>query len=439
MYIKRIILLILISALLISCARLGPYRTVADLPSEIDGKLPAQPEFNVEKSRECRNFKCIQFVEYDQFGSLFSRAQQHAALAAAQEVADNRGTIFVYVHGWHHSARVGDSDISGFHTLIDRASGTRPAVGIYVGWRGDSIKAETPVIGKLSYLLTFWGRKSTAHKVGNGGGVSELFRKLSYIRASNPSSRLVVVGHSFGGAVVYSAVSQLLIDQIHDDADLSWRAAQPRLYEPVADLVVLVNPAFEAMRLHPLYALARSVEYQPDRPPRLVVITTVADVATRTFFPAGRHLGTLAQSYSNGQSRGLNTTAIGHYIPYVTHQLIDDKDCNDSADNSLSVLEALNSPTSRCYQGDGGETQTVRLTRCHAPNRCNEVAGGHYLAQGKASEGFMPKRFPIANIRTTGSVMNGHVDIWNPTMARFLSNLLDSTVETPTSFPMPIE
>lgn len=127
----------------------------------------------------------------------------------------------------------------------------RPAAGIYVGWRGESIKSRT-VLGFLpSYGLIFWGRKDTAHDIGNAGAVAELIRTLSDIRSHNPDSRLLIIGHSFGGAMLYSAMSDAIAEQIRRDCQ---RRAN---YTPVADLVVLVNPAFEAMRLRPLYSFAR--------------------------------------------------------------------------------------------------------------------------------------------------------------------------------------
>lgn len=429
------------AALLAGCMPLGPYRVEADNPPGLDGRLPMQPEFSPEKSRECSSAgnNCVQFVEYDEFGNVFSRAQLQEGLSAAERIAENGGAIIVYVHGWHHSARPKDEDITHFHSLVEKASKRNGggALGIYVGWRGDSIDAENTLFGWSSYLLTFWDRKATAHAVGHGGGVSELIRKLSDIRTINENSSLMIIGHSFGGAIVYSAVSQILAEQIRLDARPEEKSFVGKQFRSIADLVVLVNPAFEAMRMAPLYSLARSYEYPSDLPPRLVVLTTTADLATRYAFPAGRHLGTLFQAYPEGPSKSLNTTAIGHYVPYITHQLVVGECApnEDKEEGGYFLLEALNRPESSCFSGDE-KAASVILTRCDSRGDCREVVEEHYLARGPAVEGYIPDRFPIANIRTDDKVIADHNKIWEPTMSNFLFGLLDAAIHDPGTIPM---
>ena len=442
----RNVMALLGAALLVGCTQLDPYRVEADHPPGPDGRLPEQPPFSLDRSRECGSAgnDCVQFVEYDEFGNAFSREQLQAGVSAAEVVAENGGAVIVYVHGWHHSASPGDGDIKHFHSIVSQASehSGKGAVGIYVGWRGDSIDAENALFGWSSYVLTFWDRKSTAHTIGHGGGVSELIRKLSDIRAKNKESSLMVIGHSFGGAILYSAVSQIFAEQIRLDSVSDEKSFVKKDFRSIADLVVLVNPAFEAMRMAPLYALARSYEYPPDLPPRLVVVTTTADWATRYAFPGGRHLGTLFQRYPEGPSRALNTTAIGHYVPYVTHQLTAGK-CDDQQESSNfladeggdSLLEALNKPASSCFPGHN-DAASVVLTRCDVRGDCRDVVDEHYLTRGPAVEGYIPKRFPIANVRTDATVIGDHNDIWNPTMSNFLFGLLVAAMQDPGAIPM---
>ena len=59
-------------------------------------------------------------------------------------------------------------------------------------------------------------------------------------RKHGGSPLLVIVGHSFGGLVVYSALEQSLIEAASVAAD--------HVVPSFADLVLLVNPAFTAMR-----------------------------------------------------------------------------------------------------------------------------------------------------------------------------------------------
>ena len=436
----------LIAALLVAlaaCVPLEPYHAKEDKVASPDGTTP--PPAPLNQANDCYQKEkktCSLFVEYDDFGHLFSRAQLDEVIATAEYVSQNKGIVIVYVHGWHHNARDDDADLKSFHKAIanvgkldsDSYKDDRKIMGIYVGWRGESVSL------KPFNLLTFWDRKNTAHAIGDGA-VFELFRKLANNREKYPRSRLVVVGHSFGGAVTYSSVAHSIMDQIINDpytAPANHGSTQDR---PTRwDMVVLVNPAFEAMQARPHFELARSRDYAPGQLPHLIIVTSEEDWATRTAFPAGRYLSTVFKKYADSVSPGMNTTAIGHYIPYVTHQLTVNGQCGvgtsiSSADKLGNVIDAPSYcfGDKRALQFDDDTKQMgkpVLLTRCDAAGDCAEAADGHYILRGAVSEGKTPLKMPIMNIRTTGSIMNGHNDIWNPTMQGFLVQFLLITVST---------
>jgi hypothetical protein len=434
---------------LAACVPLEPYHAKEDKAANADGTTPSpQPPNQANDCYKADKKTCSLFVEYDDFGHLFSRAQLDEVTATAENVSRNKGIVIVYVHGWHHNARDGDTDVESFHKAIegigkldsDSYKDDRKIMGIYVGWRGESISV------KPFNLLTFWDRKNTAHAVGDGA-VFELFRKLANNREKYPESRLVVVGHSFGAAVTYSSVAHSIMDQIIDDpysepANNGSTQDQPTRW----DMVVLVNPAFEAMQIRPHFELARSRDYGRSQLPHLIIVTSEEDWATKTAFPAGRHLSTTFKKYADSVSPGMNTTAIGHYIPYVTHQLTVNDKCGIGTKNISSVdkLGHVIDAKSYCFgdkralQFDDGTKQTgkpVLLTRCDAAGDCAEVADDHYILRGPAGEGKTPLKMPIMNIRTTGSIMNGHNDIWNPTMQGFLVQFLLLTVSKPIGMP----
>ncbi|HFD40674.1 MAG TPA: esterase, partial [Anaerolineae bacterium] len=174
-----------------------------------------------ENATEPQRRYWLGFIEFDDQGQLFDRRQMEAVL---EDLARQPGEllIVVFVHGWKHSAAPGDDNIAGFRQALGdlaemEAVGSenpRQVAGIYIGWRGESITV--PVIKEL----TFWDRKNTSHKVGNGG-VTEVFNRIDLIRrmkngtAENQAgpTRLAIVGHSFGGAVVFSAVDEILSDR----------------------------------------------------------------------------------------------------------------------------------------------------------------------------------------------------------------------------------
>ncbi|WP_415760624.1 hypothetical protein [Pseudomonas sp. LT1P18] len=424
MHIRRSLTVLGLLMLISGCMPLDPYRVSRDIPPASNGQLPTQSDFHPERTQECKGARCVNFVEFDEFGNAESRRQLEAALSAADTVTKNDGVVVVYVHGWHHTARPKDKDVANFLDLVFGAESKeeKPIVGIYVGWRSDSIDSDVSLFKPLSYGLTFWDRKATAHNIGNGGGVSELIRSLSDSRNQRAEARLMVIGHSFGGAIVYSSISQGVAEQIRRDAQNS------SAYPPIADLVVLVNPAFEAMRLQSLYSFSRNLEYADAQRPRLMIVTTKADIPTRAVFPLGRRLGTLFQSYPDDYSQDQDVTAIGHYEPFITHQL---KLSNCEAEQPKFTLEGAGRPLSMCFKNG---VQSLLLTRCDTDKDCDDVTDGHYIIRGPAGN-FIPHRFPIYNIRTTESVMDGHVDIWNPRMKFFLFSLLEE-VQHPERLPM---
>ena len=116
-------------------------------------------------------------------------------------------------------------------------------VGVYIGWRG---KAFNSNIFNILNNVTFWNRKATTRNVasasvvsmlldlsttlrqgdisrlrGKGGGDNaSVLREVSeyesctyaqYIKSNEICSRSIVIGHSFGGRVLETAVSQALI------------------------------------------------------------------------------------------------------------------------------------------------------------------------------------------------------------------------------------
>lgn len=470
--------------LLTACTKSIPYWTSLGPRPGPHGELtgPTAAEVN----RYCPNGvsdACISIVEFDEFGNPMNRAQLLGAIQQADSMGQTAGTIVVYVHGWHESARQDAPDLKNFREFISRVSTleqkkrvgegrrTGNVLGIYVGWRGDSIDVRSPSSGDAtaadpsvtlpaSYALTFWDRKSAAQRIGASGGVYELFKRLSAIRKQYPDSRLVIQGHSFGGALVYSAFSNALVDQIMDDASPT-KNSLPSLFErpdgqgrtsPVADLVVLINPAFEAMRLRPQFDLARSQEYPNGPavtdylPPRLVIVTTQSDWATNRVFPAGRTIGTLTAAYTNldGEARAQNITAVGHYLPLVTHQLAatTPEKCMESnaspaaEPDSASDIQRASLCIPPTFQPDVTErVPNLLLARCDKTGDCAKVAGNHYIVRGPVSKGLVPNRLPIMNIRTTSEVSNGHTDVWNATLQGFMLHLTTLSATRPANIP----
>lgn len=462
--------------LLIGCVSTTAFHTTTAPRPDANGRIvkPAVDSVPPRCYPKENDRVCISYAEFDDYGNPLNRKQMLKAADEAIAALNDDGLVLLFIHGWHNDSRPCEDvkadgctrDVRQFIQMVERVSEMdvykkRKVRGVYVGWRGDSIRAKG-LTYPLSMLGTFWDRKAAAHQIGSGGGVYELISRVSDARRSNPNARLLMHGHSFGGAILYSALSQHLMDQIRRDERAKYEINLDLLSKlgpgdirglqqitPFADLVLLLNPAFEALRLRPQLDLARSQEYplgadaeDPALPPRLVILTTEADWATGTMFPIGRWLSSRFDSYADSEASSENRTAVGHHIPYVTHQLIARSSCSNLEPKQAKRAERLgaaSSLTRLCLPGKhslaGGAKQGVELTRCDKAGECSQVAGQHFLHRGNVKDGHVPYRLPIMNVRTNEQVSNGHSDIRSPAVENFMLSLMELAAEDPVSVP----
>lgn len=295
-------------------------------------------------------------------------------------------SVIVFVHGWRHNADVDDSNLEFARTVLYKTvfveqqipqytpnGKPRSVIGVYVGWRGKSLTGPLEV-------ASFWDRKFTAERVATGS-VRELFARLKFFRDSQnkkasrehpdceeknferdfgefltqeqmcPKIRLLIVGHSFGGLLVYNALSESLIRNV-TSADLN--GGRNTVVGEYADLVVLVNAAIEGARFEPLYQATLRREYNRRQLPIFVSVTATNDWATRYAFTFGRWFNTIFESESPGnhtapgeaerigsEEREANVRAMGHIRRYKTHVLCLRSDTCPPAARSNSKLTEL--------------------------------------------------------------------------------------------------
>lgn len=278
-----------------------------------------------------RNYT-LGFVEFDDIGLLYDRAQMTRLLERVREEAANPMTLVVFVHGWRHNASADDANVEGLRDLLNQlaesedkaAHGPQPkrkVFGIYVGWQGRSLRGPD-----LWEYTSFWDRKAVATHVAQGS-VRELFAELRLLRnsttAHNSDSahsapmRMIIVGHSFGGLVVYHAVSQYLLESAVEHGP---QAQDPQV-RAFGDLVVLVNPAFEASRYDPLHSITARQTYHTRQRPVFIAVTAENDIATGFAFPSGRALNTLLERERTYDGKQANKKTVGHIPRYRTHAL----------------------------------------------------------------------------------------------------------------------
>ena len=266
----------------------------------------------------------VAFVEFDDQGELWSFSQVLAADRLIREASESEhGALnLVFIHGWQHNASPDDKNVAGLESLLSQISGlerksrgdaARRVVGVYIGWRGKTARL------RLLAPFTFFSRFSGAKRVA-GTAITETILRLLLAGRGNPANTTVVVGHSFGGLILESALAQVFVGA------LSAAVAQD-LHEVrfPADLVLLVNPASQAMEAKQLIDIFERYHVKFQRSdaagrvyevPLVVSMTSTADLATRVLFPVGMRFKGLGNSF---RPYGSESCARGRQADYFRH------------------------------------------------------------------------------------------------------------------------
>ena len=363
-------------------------------------------------------------------------------------------SLILFIHGWHHNADAKDRNVTEFRWLLrdfsiaeggrrlaektGEGSGPR-LVGIYVGWRGESITV--PYLN----MATFWDRKNTAERVAQGS-VRELFSRLDYFRdrartnvrlndlargdvpgQGERNVRMLTIGHSFGGLITYEALSS-------DFVGFAARASDKDFVSRLGDVVVIVNPAVEGARHEALMVAAQRVPtLKPDQLPVVIVATSAADSATRVYFRWAREVSTLLERTPGREGESI-VKAVGHNDRYRTHEL---KPCEKNDDQCKAACsaprvtqrlstkdmdkKAVDDYTFRLTQDIGDEFELMRSV----------VAGGgfkkkQYLCSGlrlEATPNQVPEKNPFWVVSTTEEIMEDHNDIFNRNFVSFIRQM----------------
>jgi len=275
----------------------------------------------------------LAIVEFDDEGRCYDRGQMDAvaerleALAPYDPPTAGQDVILVvFVHGWQHDARSDDDNLTHFRALLRQtaeyekaatAPGAkpRPVMGVFVGWRGLSDYG----LGDAVADATFWGRQAAGQRVAVGS-VRELFGRLRHYRnrqqkrGGNPL--LVIVGHSFGGMIVFSALAQSLIQAA--SAPVGWMTPE------FADLVLLVNPAIEAARYIPIYDLVTSAAFKARTTKQLPVFICAQaenDMPVGIVFPLGNAPHAITEATIGELEQWCVRHALGFVPDFRTHKL----------------------------------------------------------------------------------------------------------------------
>ena len=463
-------------------------------PSTTDGS--SSPESTGGSGRHCKAHAVevhptyrLFFVEFDEQGRLRDDRQLET-LFSYLERRNKCGaglSVVTFVHGWRHDSSYADENVTLARDVLKEAAEAeavglgsslpsvavssrcnerqwtgaeaREVIGIYVGWRGQSLDGlGIPALGEFWEWLSVWDRKGTAQDVATGS-VLELFSRIRAFQARVNRNgengcdarlasyyqckrvRLAIVGHSFGGLLVFNAISPSLIESLalseHLDASIEDNCSVERptpeggpglrvtkppatpeaaaartpgsesaIVSSFADLVVLLNPAMEGARFDALHqAVLRRANkgngFCRNQRPVLVVLTADNDFATNYAFPFMRWFEALLEDThplgGNGgnpaaelarhqEAEEATRQAVGHIERFQTHVL---RSSADEARRDPRFKAALDS-----YCGAVGTDpvqQALRRCRCsdaEAPS--HEASCAVFLEDINASQMLRP-------------------------------------------------
>ena len=404
---------------------LGDYNDLKHLPHDVFAQKVG--ERVVEGYRQFD----LSVVEFDDQGKLWSREQQLGALDRLSEDADakrNGAIILVFVHGWQENADVVNATVRCFRRMLyawyqDEGPDGRRIIGVYVGWRGQSQR-----LPLLKYL-TFWTRKKAAHKIGRGD-MDELLVHLEDLKGqlmkSEPpdkryGTRLVVIGHSFGGAIVFSALDNILKKSTLESI-VPFQHGESNDVGVIragnTDLVVLLNPALETLLYSGLVeATTNCTRFNPYQNTVLMTIGAQNDSATGVDFPVGQFFPTLLQNFkTNSDERVMNKMTLGHYEKYFDYLLTGIGQTNSAVTASDKQDKDINIGRRRRVQLPSLSEGLIAQLNVFTNRQWNLFP---YPGNPPPRE-----RAPFLVISATPDIVDNHTGIWGNALVDFLRDFI---------------
>jgi hypothetical protein len=283
----------------------------------------------------------ISYIKTDELGHFTSRTELKTLVSELVDrlpgpnARNPTGALVVaFVHGWKHSADSADTNVCCFREIIKRLAerearinpaGPRKVIGVYFSWpAGQS-------------TLGFWRIKDRADFVGYGH-IMKVLTILDNIKRQRPDAmQLISIGHSFGARILFDAthatlearvMEQLTKDGLDGKIDGLVRHLEaehgPTVSDEIrgfGDLIVLVNPAFEASRYHVINDLkVTGQRFVRTQKTLMLVVSANNDEATGTWFPRS-WIGLVPwNAQSERQDKEARHT-LGNVAEFRTHKL----------------------------------------------------------------------------------------------------------------------
>lgn len=384
----------------------------------------------------------IGHIEFNDQGKFWDKEQldtvEKTLRLNAKNMAYDGVTMVVLVHGWKHNAKHDDENLCSFRKLLadlaqtegklapqrkilnsNNSATPRRIVGIYPSWRGLNIR--TPGINNVTFL----NRKKTAHRVGRGSLVETLVKleQICYCISTKEKSTLIIVGHSFGAAAVYSAVSHYIkADAYEKEFEHDLTSKPIRVMRGFGDLVVLVNPAFEALLYDDFDKLAKRIRtYNGYQYFVLMTVSSESDVDTKKWFPRGQKFFRKLEHHTDKEFEKIISTS-GNYAPYITHRLSVKSNAANQLSNSIQtwVVPAMGNTAKPSPPTPPWVWYAPTNRRWDIVEESKNLPGDSSGLKWPS----WPSNLPFMMVRSDGELISDHNDIFQPRFAEYLRDFV---------------
>jgi hypothetical protein len=451
----RFLVVALALTTLVGCSANKPFRKSLPDPRGVGSILDCTNCYTIETNADYK----LGVVEFDDQGWFWAHKQWRAVKEAIETEATNSPgglTLVVFVHGWKNNADSDNGNVKMFRSVLASLSQTtapRKLFGVYVGWRG--LSATSDYLPPLAKELSFFNRKAVAERIGHQGAATQVFTELQVMQEEfnhqwpeRPATELILIGHSFGGQLLYSSVCQVLTERLV----IASRHKGKAPVKSFGNLVILLNPAFEASLYNNLIALATSsdIAYPTNsQRPVLAIFTSKTDWATKRIFPAGRFFSTWFENTRRPDDTNLfNITkqptadqrqailqTIGHDQEFLTYDLnytnygttlpVAEKTFATETAQRETFIQNIESLRSQ-WMTDSFVTNTG-YARPISYVFSNSIGDTRYacILEPRTNGRFAHKPGnPFLNVAVDKQIMDGHNDITNPVMVKFLRDFI---------------
>jgi hypothetical protein len=368
----------------------------------------------------------LTFVEFDDRGEMFDRRQLAAAVdtitrAKATAPAGTQPVVAVFIHGWKNNASESSGNVWGFRQILAglsleyKVSGGphSPIVGVYIGWRGAVVSA--PLLKEF----TFFDRRAKSQNLPGPHMGEALVKIMQAAKGRNfdEPTLSVLIGHSFGGAVLETALSETIATLVTEAQSTRTPIRWP------ADLIMFLNEAQEATRSYQLIeslianvterekCLPKGVE-QTMQAPAIISVSSTGDSATRVAFPAAQSLARPFNSLRKYPEGG-NAVGIGSQTSMFFR-------------TTAHMAEFQSHLVRRYDPGDlenmGGACKPTLLFTLTGKPSAGDDEPGYVLIEKPGSK----NRTPYWVFRVPPEVVPDHSTIFTPVFRSFLVTLIRS-------------